>query len=472
MSHQESVTKKNVLIVDDEPMSIKLLCHQLEREYSVVLAHSGREALEAIANVTPDIILLDLLMPDMDGYEVYRSIRKMPALDGVPVLLITVSSEVECEAMGLEMGANDFLRKPFNADLVRLRIKNHLAFSQERCLLLKRSAELQELNVRLEEEIAEHRAETEMRRRAEESLKASEYRWKFALEGAGDGVWDWNVTTGEAFYSRRYKEMLGFADDEIGATADEWEKRIHPEDVPAVMAALQPCLDGIKNTAMLEYRMLCKNGNWCSILGRGMVVSCDSDGKAERMIGTNSDISERIKNEVAIRKLAFHDPLTGLANRRLFRDRLEQSIATSRRRGDQFALFCLDLDNFKNINDSLGHQVGDQVLVEAGKRIKACCKRDLDTIGRQGGDEFGVIMTDCRDRDQLASIAEKLLLHLSQPIQVENNLIQLTVSIGISVYPHNGTEIKELEIASDCAMYAAKKAGRNAYRFWELRVDP
>jgi len=298
-----SENKKTVLIVDDEPLSIKVLCHQLEHEFSVILAHGGREALEAFAYLTPDIILLDLLMPEMDGYEVYRAIRMTPALDGVPVLFITSSSEVECEAMGLEMGANDFLHKPFNAELVRLRIRNHLAFSQERSLLLKRSAELQELNARLEEEIEEHRTETSRRRRAEESLKASEYRWKFALEGAGDGVWDWNVTTGETFYSHRYKEMLGCTDDEFGTTSDEWVKRIHPEDVPVVMAALQPCLDGSKNTAMVEYRLLCKDGSWCSILGRGMVVSCDSVGKAERMIGTNSDISERIKHEVAIRKI-------------------------------------------------------------------------------------------------------------------------------------------------------------------------
>jgi diguanylate cyclase (GGDEF)-like protein len=115
--------------------------------------------------------------------------------------------------------------------------------------------------------------------------------------------------------------------------------------------------------------------------------------------------------------------------------------------------------------------VGDQVLVEAGKRIKACCKRDLDTIGRQGGDEFSIIIADCGGRHQLTDIAEKLLLQLSQPIQVEDNLLQVTVSIGISVYSQNGTEIKELEIASDRAMYAAKKARRNAYCFWELREE-
>jgi DNA-binding response OmpR family regulator len=146
---------KTVLIIDDEPLSVSILCHQLENDYTIVLARSGREALELISRATPDIILLDLLMPGMDGYEVYHEIRTLPELDGIPVLFITALTDLECEAAGLEMGANDFVHKPFSADLVRLRIKNHLAFSQERSLLLKRSAELQRLNAQLEDEIVQ-----------------------------------------------------------------------------------------------------------------------------------------------------------------------------------------------------------------------------------------------------------------------------------------------------------------------------
>ena len=461
------MNKKTILIVDDEPLSVKILCHQLENEFSIITTNSGREALQAIANKAPDIILLDLIMPEVDGYEVYKAIRLIPALDGVPILFITGSTEVECEAMGLELGANDFLHKPFNAELVRLRIRNHLAFSQERSLLLKRSAELQEMNIKLEEEIALHVAEKLKRKQAEEDLQASEYRWKFALEGSGDGVWDWNLTTGETFYSHRYKEILGFVTEEFGSTIEEWTKRIHPEDAPGVITALQQCLDGKKGAAIFEFRMACRDGSWRWILGRGKVVSYDSDGKPLRMIGTSSDISERIKKEVAIRKLAFNDPLTGLANRRLFRDRLNQAIATSKRHGSQFALFTLDVDDFKSINDSLGHQAGDAVLIEASKRIRACCKRDLDTIGRQGGDEFCIVIAECGDLKQLSAIAANLLHQLSQPIQVTNTHVQVTVSIGISVYPLNGTDIKGLAIASDRAMYAAKQAGRNRYHFWE-----
>ncbi len=142
------------------------------------------------------------------------------------------------------------------------------------------------------------RAADELERLAvENSLQESESRWRFALEGAGDGVWDWNIQTGEAFYTQRYKEMLGFAENEIGNRSEEWSKRIHPEDAPGTMAALQPCFDGKTGSARVEFRMSCKDGSWKWMLGRGMVVSHDSDGKPLRMIGTNTDITERKRAE-------------------------------------------------------------------------------------------------------------------------------------------------------------------------------
>lgn len=146
--------KKIVLIVDDEPLSVRMLCHQLANDYSIMLANSGREALEMISQTIPDIILLDLVMPEMDGYEVYKQIRLLPAFDGTPVLFITALADAECEAMGLEMGACDYIHKPFNADLVRLRVKNHLAESQMRSLLLQRSSELQAMNTKLADSLA------------------------------------------------------------------------------------------------------------------------------------------------------------------------------------------------------------------------------------------------------------------------------------------------------------------------------
>ena len=139
------------------------------------------------------------------------------------------------------------------------------------------------------------------RKQIEQDLIESEFRWKFALEGAGDGTWDWNLQTGEAFYSRRYKEMLGFAENEIGNRSDEWLKRVHPEDALGVMIVLQPYLDGKTGSAQVEFRMLCKDGSLKWILGRGMVVNRDDYGKPLRMIGTNTDISERKRMEESLK---------------------------------------------------------------------------------------------------------------------------------------------------------------------------
>jgi diguanylate cyclase (GGDEF)-like protein len=183
------------------------------------------------------------------------------------------------------------------------------------------------------------------------------------------------------------------------------------------------------------------------------------------------DISERIKNEQTIRDLAFLDPLTGLSNRRLFEDRLEQAIAKSRRYDMQFGLLTLDLDHFKEINDTFGHEAGDQVLQEAADRIRACCKRDLDTISRLGGDEFSIIFTDCEGKEQLSAIAENLLEQFARPFQLTGTLADVTTSIGISMFPDNGSRAKALEIASDKAMYAAKRAGRNTYMFSNPEVQ-
>lgn len=154
----EAMKNTKILIVDDEPMSVKILSHLLETEYTTLMAHDGREALEILSRVTPDLIILDVVMPEMDGYEVFRALRKIPGLEDVPVLFISVMNETECEHQGLEMGAGDYIIKPFNPSLVRLRVKNHLAFHQERKLLAQRTVELEQLNELLAAEVTQRRA--------------------------------------------------------------------------------------------------------------------------------------------------------------------------------------------------------------------------------------------------------------------------------------------------------------------------
>jgi diguanylate cyclase (GGDEF)-like protein len=192
----------------------------------------------------------------------------------------------------------------------------------------------------------------------------------------------------------------------------------------------------------------------------------DSRGTVTGTITIIRDISDRIKNEQIIKDLAFSDPLTDLANRRLFEDRLEQAIAKCHRYGMKFGLLNLDLDHFKTVNDTLGHESGDVVLQETAERIKSCCQRDLDTISRYGGDEFCIILTDCGERTELEELAKSMLQLLSKPIRNRDSDICITTSIGISIFPDDGTDAKSLAEAADKAMYSAKRAGRNTYRFF------
>lgn len=191
----------------------------------------------------------------------------------------------------------------------------------------------------------------------------------------------------------------------------------------------------------------------------------DADGTITGMVEIIRDISERAKNEQIICDMAFHDHLTGLANRRLFEDRIALATAAARRYGTRFGLFYLDLDHFKEINDTRGHEVGDTVLVATGERIRGCCRRDLDTISRQGGDEFCILVEESGNGNSLQELAVHLLARIAEPIRVNGAEVVISASLGIAVYPHDGETPMELEMAADRAMYAAKQAGRNTFRF-------
>ena len=306
-------------------------------------------------------------------------------------------------------------------------------------------------------------------------LRESEERWKFALEGSGDGVWDWDIQTGNAHFSKRYKEMIGFAEHEIGDVASEWMDRVHPEDMPRLMAAIQAHLDDKTPSAEVEFRMMCKDGSWKWIHSRGMLVSRDTDRTPSRLVGTHTDITQRKAAEAEIQYLAFYDPLTRLPNRRLLLDRLQQALASSARSGRLGALLFIDLDDFKALNDTLGHGIGDLLLKQVAQRLKPCL-REGDTVARLGGDEFVVILEDLSEHAieaavQTEAISEKILAVLSQPYQLATHECRSTSSIGAILFNDNQQAMEELMKQADIAMYQAKKAGRNMFRFFDPRMQ-
>lgn len=296
-------------------------------------------------------------------------------------------------------------------------------------------------------------------------LQDAESRWRFALEGAGDGVWDLHIQTGILQLSRRWKEMLGFREDEIGSSLDEWINRIHNDDLPRAIESIKACINGKVDTHAQEYRMICKNGSYRWILSRGMVVTRDANNMPLRIIGTNADITARKSDEETIQHQANYDPLTQLPNRRLFHDRLEQEIRKAERTGLPIALMLIDLDQFKDVNDTLGHDIGDILLVEAAQRLKNCV-RAADTVARLGGDEFTIILGEQNDPAYTERIAEEILHQLSQPFQLQDNVTYISASIGITLYPADSTSIETLLKNADQAMYAAKHQGRNRYSYF------
>ncbi len=299
----------------------------------------------------------------------------------------------------------------------------------------------------------------------ESSLHVSEDRWKFALEGAGDGVWDWNMVTDQVFRSARWNEIYGYNNHEIEATAIAGRMLVHPDDLSHMLEDTQAYLQGQRGLYVSEFRILCKDGTWKWTLSRGMVIRHDVDGKPLRMIGTHTDIGERKSAEAQVFRLAHYDQVTHLPNRTLFLDRFQQEVKKAKRSNHFITLMFLDLDNFKEINDTLGHGIGDLLLKDTAARLVTCVRAE-DTVARMGGDEFTIILNNLKDQISTERIAQNILDRFSEPFNLGGEIVYITASIGISVYPVDGTEVEVLLKNADQAMYAVKGQGKNSYHYF------
>jgi diguanylate cyclase (GGDEF)-like protein/PAS domain S-box-containing protein len=297
------------------------------------------------------------------------------------------------------------------------------------------------------------------------ALQKSEERWKFALEGAGDGVWDWNVQEDSVVFSQRYIEMVGYTDEDIAANENAWRQRIHPDDREQVDEDIHAYLDGHTPSYCNEHRVICRDGSVKWVLARGMVISRTPDGNPLRMIGTHADITERKALEDRMRHMAHYDPLTDLPNRALITDRLQQAVIRAQRDEKHMAVMFLDLDKFKPVNDTLGHDIGDLLLIQVAQRLLASV-RASDTVARIGGDEFVILLPSIEHESDAVLVAEKILQALGRPFSVAGHDLHISGSVGIASYPEHGDDEKLLLINADIAMYHAKKDGRNGYRFY------
>ncbi len=307
------------------------------------------------------------------------------------------------------------------------------------------------------------------RKRTEAALLKSEERYALAAMAANDGLWDWDLNTNEIYFSCRWKSMLGYQENEIGNTPDEWLNRIHPEESERVKAELAAHIEGVTPRFESECQILHKDGTYRWVLSQGIAVK-DADDKTYRMVGSQTDISRRKEIEAQLTHDAFHDPLTGLSNRALLIFQLQHAIERAKRRKDySFAVLFLDLDRFKVVNDSLGHHIGDQLLIAFVERL-VNATRSGDTIARLGGDEFVILLEDIQSVDDAIEIAERIKQRLISPFKINDYDIFTSVSIGIALDTTGSSKPEELLRNADIAMYRAKSLGKARYQVFDPQM--
>jgi len=300
---------------------------------------------------------------------------------------------------------------------------------------------------------------------AQKALESSEQRYALAAAGANDGLWDWDLRTGEVYYGPRWKSMLGFQEDEIGKSPEEWMKRVHPADLEKLKTDLASHVLGKTAHFENEHRMLHRDGGYRWMLSRGIGVRA-RNGKAIRLAGSQTDITDRKRFEEQLAQQAFYDALTGLPNRALFIDRLALAVTRARRRkSSMFSILFLDVDRFKDVNDSLGHLKGDLLLTAIARRLETCV-RPGDTVARLGGDEFTILLDDMRDPADAVQVADRILEQMRMPFVLEGHEVFATVSIGIAPGAHYDKS-EDLLRDADTAMYRAKERGKNCYEVFD-----
>ncbi|MDJ0509535.1 MAG: EAL domain-containing protein [Crocosphaera sp.] len=708
-----------ILIADDTIESLRMISQALSSHgYDVRSVTNGTLALASAKEAQPDLILLDIRMPDLSGYEVCRELKENPLTQEIPVIFISALQETIDKVEAFAVGGVDYLTKPLHLPEVLARIQAQLAwrFSLKEIQKLnqqldkrvqQRTAELAWSNQSLKEEILERKKIEESLRESEskfrqlseniqevfwltdydpqlgkvtnmdyvspafetvwghtceslyhnpwlwieviypddrqrvktsfkqnavegsfdeeyriirpdgsirwihdrgfpiynedgqvyriagiaeditkrkltqEALRESEARWQFALEGAGDGIWDWNIETNSVFFSAQLKAMLGYTDQEMSNHLEEWKSRIHREDIDSVFEDVDKYFKGEISVYENEHRLLCKDGSYKWILDRGKVIEWTAEGKPLRMIGIHSDITRRKQAELerdrffnlsldllfiadyqgtlkrinpawsnllgyseqnllnqsllqiihpddqstvedALQRLnqgkdidileircrcldesylwiawnavpfpqenllygagrnisqrkaseerlvhqTLHDSLTGLANRSYFMERLELAIKKEKRHPNQhLAVLFIDLDDFKHINDTLGHFIGDQFLIEVAQILRTSV-RDVDCVARLGGDEFIILLEEVYYQENVFKIVQRIQEKLKSSIQLREYNILTSASIGIFLDTEDYQDINEIVRNADIAMYQAKAKGKGCYELY------
>ena len=429
-----------VLIVNDDLVERSLTRETLEQAgFLIETADNGIEALRRCGRSLPDLVLVDEGIQKMDGFETCAELRSLPGGTQIPIVLLTRVEDIDAIQRAYDVKATDFISKPFD----------HLVLTHRIRYILRAN-------------------------RAMRQLQKSEAELASAQRLARLGSWEWRIATNEFDASDEVFRVVGRARETV-TTFTAFLDCVHSHDRDLVRRSFDAMLyEGKPHN--LDYRVMLPDRS-CSFVHGQAELTPDGRGSIS-MRGTIQDITELKHAEGRIEFLAYYDSLTGLPNRVLFNDRLNQALIASRRAGHMLAVMFFDLDCFKRVNDTLGHGAGDELLKEVGRRMRGTLRqadavsrvseddRVDPSLARLGGDEFTVMLPGLHDVDESVAVAQRLLAELSKPFHLDGYEMHVTASVGIAVYPTDGDNVEDLLKHADTAMYYAKNDGKNNFQFF------
>lgn len=441
---------KIVLVADDDPAQRLLLQSVAEQAgLKVEVAENGLEAVERFKACTPDLVLLDIKMPFMDGLQASEKIRQTKNGKHVPIVLITGSDDHASINRAFDLGVSDFITKPVIWPILVHRLR----------YLLKANTDFM-------------------------ALKSSERRLRNTQKLAAIGNWEWDFVTQNITLSEQMYSMFNLARSDFNGSSDVFLK-LFPEDVSA---QLQDALHKAKNGSgfwSIDHMININDGGDRVVHQQGEIIY-DEHGKPSSVQGLMQDITKRKVAEEKVRHLAYYDSLTGLPNRLHFIENAKLNLQLALKSADKVALIFMDIDDFKRINDTLGHHVGDILLQKMSHRLveelreydsvskasdDSSIEENSKLISRLGGDEFTIMLTNLTSHNEVQSICERLVKSINRTVEVCGNELVVSGSFGIAVFPEDGKDLDTLMRHADIAMYQAKKKGKNNLCFYDESFD-
>lgn len=453
--------KASILVVDDNPGKRLALVSVLEvLQQNVVTAESGRDALRCLLDHEFAVILLDVQMPAMDGFETARLIRSRQQSESTPIIFVTAYSRGETDMMeGYSLGAVDFIFTPIIPEILRAKVSVFVDL-YHKIQAIKRHEE--HLEILVEQRTAALTAEIAERKQAEVAIR----KLSSAMEKVADSIFITDANGVIEYINSAFEIITGYRREEaMGKTPRVIKSGKHDEQF--YQQIWDTLLRGeVYRNVFINRR---KDGQ---LYHEAITITplTDEQGKVTHYIASGKDITESIQTQERLHHLAHHDVLTGLPNRMLFVERLKHALKRAEWRKRAVAVMFLDMDRFKIVNDTLGHEAGDRLLQAMAARLLGCV-RDGDTVARFGGDEFAGFLNDVASPEDVAPIVAKFLAALAPPFMIDGHELFISGSIGISLYPDDGTDTQTLMKNADTAMYRAKQNGGNTSEFYHAGMN-